>query len=558
MLKINKSKSSVIFCLAIIFLIALFFRLANLDDFFISSDTVWQAQTATRLFPNSWNNFINLIIEVHGMAAPLIGVLMVLIARVFSFPVTEFVWNFPFILLGSATIFPAYLLARRLVSQKAGLIAAFFIAVYPWHVHISRFSGFGHCIVSIFLEISALLTIVNYYSNPNKKNKWLFTVFLSLDILFGLFFPFLIILIPLVAILLNYRKSLGKAFEQFLHLTFRWPIVVIPVLAAFVQLLITTTGLGVLNRGGASLDAGWGFHLSRFFYNGTYFSNSVIFPILIVLTFFSFTFLKAKNKSSVLVLWIYITALPYLFYFPRYPTRYFIQLIVPMLILAAIWIDKLWKNKERIFASRSAAIIALVIIGGIFVLFSIGGVYRLDGILTWQKDTTQIRYYQSDRMEIANPGNGIKAASYWIRENTEVSDVIFAYNVGGFGLEPTVLDYYARRPYVSLHDARLAEMNILLKKAHDHIDYLLVEAKNNHLVIEYIEDDFFQRAVVQDNAKPVLYIYSKERIENLEKIDLATFAEKFDQKYSTYPTIIDYSSSYSYFEEITKENKQPK
>jgi 4-amino-4-deoxy-L-arabinose transferase-like glycosyltransferase len=82
------------------------------------------------------------------------------VPSIFLFGLNEFAVRLPTALLGAATAFFLVLLARSLgLSRTASLLAGFWLAVLPWHIHFSR-GGFEAITALFFLVAGAWLFIV--------------------------------------------------------------------------------------------------------------------------------------------------------------------------------------------------------------------------------------------------------------------------------------------------------------------------------------------------------------------------------------------------------------
>lgn len=530
-----KKSRNIYIILGLIFLLALFFRLANTDHFFPSSDSVWLARIVSLYFPDNWEGAKTLFTDFHGMAAPIIGVITVLFSKWIGITINEAVFNFPFAVIGASTALLAYGLAKRILDEKAGLIAAFFIAVFPLHIIVSRNSGFGFSVISILLELAMLIFIFDYFKNPNGKNLWKLSLTFATYILFGLFFPFITLLLLIWGVYVNYQNSWKQAFKRFGGLVLKWPLIVFPILALYVQLLITGVGRGILNKGCGVPDFGIGFYWQEYILNGIYFNSWPIWIIIISFMVISVYQISKSDNLSFLTIWIVILSLMFLFLFKRHPTRYFLHLAIPMLILLAVWINNLLKS-TKIFRYIGTVMLGLILI--LTTGFSAGGISQNEYFLQLQKKLSLIKCNPSC-MEIHNYDNGIKSAAWWLRNNSENDDVIMPFSIGGMGLESSVLDYYLKRNHISTEDPTLASASYLLENYQALADYLLIEGRYYDLAINLIGNEFTKKVTIVNKHDPILYIYGKKKDQQSEIIEVEETIPKFDQQFGS-------------FEEITK------
>ncbi|MCX6748492.1 MAG: glycosyltransferase family 39 protein [Candidatus Pacearchaeota archaeon] len=221
-------------------------------------------------------------LEVYHQSAGLWYALTDLFYNIFG--LTQFASRFASILFGTASILLIFLVVKEFGSKKAGLIAAFLLAVSPWH--IKNTLAEMDVTVMFFIMVASLFFL---YGLKDKK--------ISKFAISGLFFGLAIytkvyslLFIPSFIIYAYYTnksgdkiKDLYKPLLVFLLIAF---IFAIPTLTynyllykekGYVDLLFTRT-LGIAKEKAAqfySWDASWG---SKSDWAGLFFGNSANLP----------------------------------------------------------------------------------------------------------------------------------------------------------------------------------------------------------------------------------------------------------------------------------------
>lgn len=108
----------------------------------------------------------------------------------FIFGVNEFAVRFPIALIASLAIFPVYILTKWIFKdKKIALMTAFFLALTPWHVVLSRATS--ECIIGSTVFITAMVLIIKSIKTNNKL--LLFLSFLLYGLTYFLYPSFRII-----------------------------------------------------------------------------------------------------------------------------------------------------------------------------------------------------------------------------------------------------------------------------------------------------------------------------------------------------------------------------
>lgn len=132
-----------LFLLILIVILAAALRLPYLDKFpnGFSGDETIQGYTAYSILntgKDEWGEFLPLVFRSFGdFKPPLYAYLTV--PSVVVFGLNEFATRLPMAIFGIASVVVVYLLTKELFKKESiALLAAFFLAVSPWHIHFSR------------------------------------------------------------------------------------------------------------------------------------------------------------------------------------------------------------------------------------------------------------------------------------------------------------------------------------------------------------------------------------------------------------------------------------
>ena len=196
---------------------------------------------------DEYGNFLPLTFRAFGDYNPAFSVYL-LVPSIAIFGLNEFAVRFPSALLGTLTIPFTYLLVRKLFSDDShrklqqgrlqqgasllGLLAAFFLAISPWHLQFSRYDHEANFMLffsvlavtlflyslkkSIFLPLSAFSFALAINSYQGAK-IWIPILMLLILVIFykeirkfgtKLFLPATIMIISLLPILTNFKQSL--------------------------------------------------------------------------------------------------------------------------------------------------------------------------------------------------------------------------------------------------------------------------------------------------------------------------------------------------------------
>jgi len=173
--------------LLLLFFIALFLRIYKLGTFPIGfhadeARVGWNAFSILKTGFDDRGNILSLYYNTFGDFRPT-GIFYLTIPSIFILGLNEFAVRFPSSLLGAMSIFPLYLLAKELqTDKKIPYLAAFFIAVSPWHISVSRATS--EVAISMFFVLFALYFFTTFLKKNSKKHFALTIVFFLISYFF--------------------------------------------------------------------------------------------------------------------------------------------------------------------------------------------------------------------------------------------------------------------------------------------------------------------------------------------------------------------------------------
>lgn len=118
----------------------------------------------------------------------------------FIFGLNEFSARFPAALIGSLMIFSIYIFTSTFFSKKIAFLASFIVAVFPWHVILSRSSSEG--IIGLTCTTFGLAILFKGIVKNKLSNIFISWLFFALSFLlypsFRLIIPFLFLPLPFI------------------------------------------------------------------------------------------------------------------------------------------------------------------------------------------------------------------------------------------------------------------------------------------------------------------------------------------------------------------------
>ncbi|MDP2649266.1 MAG: glycosyltransferase family 39 protein, partial [bacterium] len=336
--------SRLILILAGIFFLAAILRFYKLDEippgFHIDEVTVgYNAYSLAETGRDENGNFLPLYIDSFGDFPPA-GYFYLTIPSIEIFGLNDFAVRFPHALLSILTIILLFFLTRKIFNNNSiALLAAFLLAVSPWHLMMARATSEDSS--ALFLVVSGVYVFLN---GVNKRSKWYLGVSFILFFLSFYFYPATRVFVPLLFFgltVLNWQNIKKARFKK-VALGFLFACVISAVLVISVG-----SGTGRFKQVGILSEAGVQLRLNeqiREEYAGTnillvrLFHNKLVNYGLEVLSnygkYFSFDFLFIKG------------GLPIRYAVPEAGLLYLIEL--PFLLLGIFYALKS-KNKIYLF-----------------------------------------------------------------------------------------------------------------------------------------------------------------------------------------------------------------
>ena len=173
-------------------------------------------------------NFLPFNFKAYGDFVPPVFFYLT-VPSVAIFGLNEFAVRFVSAFFGILTIYFTFRLAQLLFkNNKLALLAAFFIAIVPWHLHLSRI-GWPASVLPFFLAAGTYFLI----KGLEKKNAWSF-IGVFLLALGPLVYPTAKVFVPLLflALVIIYRKEIKEGFKYSIPAILIFILVASPVYIA--------------------------------------------------------------------------------------------------------------------------------------------------------------------------------------------------------------------------------------------------------------------------------------------------------------------------------------
>ncbi|PLS82260.1 MAG: hypothetical protein CYG59_04620 [Chloroflexi bacterium] len=518
-------------------LIGGFLRLFSNSQPFSSSDHAELAAIVSFFYPRnlsalqfSSSSTWQLLTNAHGILPPLIGMAGTTIVGIMGLPVTEFWWNFPFVLVQLLTIPLAAVLVTRLAGCHAGGIAALLVALLPIHAALSRASGLSHIPLTFATQLTTIICFVRYFQAPTSRNARFASFALTVNLLVELFFPLLFVLLLGIGVLtVGTRKpSLMLRLNRTRALLFVPRVMIVPLLVVSFNFLLLIgyingwwSGGGIATRLLEGSDRKSGIYFAAFWQNTSYVVGPIALVLLIVLGLPSLSALRRLEARSVPLLWSFVYLMPFVLFTRPHVYEYMLLGLAPLTLNAAIVLGSLL---QRCGWQRWLAGLAMVMLLGLFSLRSLSMVFGVDILPAVGTGQAPGGLF---------PDQGLKAAAWWVRTHMPQDALVFADST----YEPYQIAYYTHRPFLAVTDAeedesayRLLENSASLPSAY------LVTPGNERLLARYSNIMPVLAATVVVDQRPVLLIYTHtEQVP--ETIQAKSANEAFDNQFGYWRTM---------------------
>ncbi len=246
-----------------------------------------------------------------------------MIPTIFVFGLNEFGIRFTSVLFGMGSLFVFYFLIRKCFDEKSAFVATLFLAIQPWHFHLSRVAFEGISFVFLFL-----LGLLLFYNGFEKKKYFIASTLIFSLCLYSYGTAKLFIPLFLFGLFIIYR-------DHFFHQEKKTTTILCIIL--FLILTSPIYYLSLFSEANARFQQGSIFILSEhpiftFFINyGSHYTTwflffsgdaglrhhlynfGVLYYFEIILFFFSILLLWKKRderRINMLILWLVLFAFP--------------------------------------------------------------------------------------------------------------------------------------------------------------------------------------------------------------------------------------------------------
>ncbi len=175
-----------------IFFLALILRIYKLETFpygfhVDEAKVAWNAASILQTGRDDKNEVLALYYDSFGDYRPS-GIFYFTVPFIAIFGNSEFAVRFPVALAGALTVVPIYLLVELLnkkdksIKIKFGCLAAFLLAISPWHIEMSRATN--EVVISTFFALFALFFFISLIKSKKLTYGFPAIIFLSISYLF--------------------------------------------------------------------------------------------------------------------------------------------------------------------------------------------------------------------------------------------------------------------------------------------------------------------------------------------------------------------------------------
>jgi len=224
----------------------------------------------------------------------------------------EIAVRLPSVIFGVATVYVAYLLAKKLVNGNFGLLASLFLALAPYNIYFSQEARM-YCLEGLLGVLA-----VYFFVNIIEKKRFWFWVGYTLSISLAIYVDYFGIFLPLVFFgycLVAKRRELigGLLISSFVSFILWLPWLGL-FFKQFTNALLTAEKIpGWAKVVGSGSFKNLGLTFVKFSIGRIHFANKILYGlgVLPVLAFFGFLFWRSlrvfkKEQLRLLLLWIFV------------------------------------------------------------------------------------------------------------------------------------------------------------------------------------------------------------------------------------------------------------
>lgn len=321
---------------------------------------------------DEYGDFLPLTFKSFGDYNPALSVLT-LVPSIALFDLNDFAVRFPSALLGTLTVLITYLLTRQLLkNKKISILAAFLLAISPWHLHFSRYDHEANFMV--FWVVLALWLFFKWQISKIKHNFWLTLSLISFGLALNSYQGAKIYIPLLIAGLFwVFRQDLLNLKFKLAKLAIILVVSALPFILNFQNSLIRGQSVGIFGKSESvsMFISGYLSHFSPIFlfisgdsigrHSVSGMGQLLVFELPLV-AIGLFVLLKKKNKDAkFLITWLLLTPIPAALATPAPHGLRTLSLSVIFSIIAAIGLYQLSIfNISKAF--KRLAIVLLILI----------------------------------------------------------------------------------------------------------------------------------------------------------------------------------------------------
>jgi mannosyltransferase len=278
---------------------------------------------------------------------------------------SEWFLRLPSVFFGVATVYLVYLLGKKLFNEKLGLIAAFFLAIAPYHLYYSQEARMYSLLV--FLATASMLFLI--------ERKWLAYILATAAMFYTHYASFFLIFPQIVWVFFWQRRRL-KSFLESLFFSFFLYLPWLPQLFKQLGAGSNLTSLLPAWQGVASLPVVKALPLTfiKFSLGRISFLDKRIYALIagLVAIIFGFLFYQSLKKLTqekvFLLAWLILPlllALTVSIFIPLYQPFRLLFTIIPFYLLLALGVISLKKKWQPL----AIALVLLISLSGLFLYY---------------------------------------------------------------------------------------------------------------------------------------------------------------------------------------------